>query len=133
MNQVYLDAHLQALSRDVLAFETQDALDAISLYERQRVIRNLYLPEESPDKVGNYAAKIKVMLDKMSAQLLAGGKPEAVALSERDMATKSLAYRNNELHIFNRAFRSMEKFMEPLSIPKGAGGRPTVKYLPKGE
>ena len=66
----------------------------------------------------------------MCEQLVSGADPKSVAQTKRDYMTKTNAYRNNEDHIFNTAWRShVSDFLIEVKIPAG-NGRFYEKYLP---
>jgi hypothetical protein len=64
--------------------------------------------------------------------LAAGVDLSQVALSRRDYETKTNAYRDNEEHLFARAWETHRPVhLDEVDVPK-ANGRVYKRYLPKG-
>jgi hypothetical protein len=106
---------------------------AIRIFERQIVIRQKHFGIEIPDPIGKYAARIRALTERMAASILNGVEPETVALSRRDFETASNSYRDNEGHIFERAWNPFLKtHLMPIKI-KGRNGREYTKYIPRVE
>ena len=132
LNQVYVDAYLQALSRDATAYTAQDALDAIAMNERQEIIRRRYLPPEAPDLIGHYTGKLQEILENMRQRLARGESLEAVSMNKTEMQMTTRAYQNKELHTFNKAWQAMADHFEALPQPvKKGAGRPGTRWVPK--
>ena len=131
LNQVCVDAYLQAFSRGETAYDVQDAQDAIALNERQEVIRRRYLPPEAPDKVGHYTGKLQEILENQRQRIARGELPEAVALTLTELQKKTRAYQQKELHIFEKAWYAMREHFQVLPELVKKPGRPGAKWIPR--
>lgn len=128
-----VDAYMSAFGRGARTVETSDVDIAIKIFTRQVVIRRVCFTTEVPDKVGYYLGLIKRITERMSRQLAAGMAPEVVAKSRRDFETQSNAYRDNEVHVFERAWNVFAPvWLDRVKIKK-ANGQEYVKYLPGRE
>ena len=125
-----LDAYMSAFGCGRKVVEPEDAVIAIKIFQRQLVIRRVCFTTEVPDRVGYYLGLIKRITERMSKQLAAGVPPEMVAKSRRDFETETNAYRDNEVHIFERAWNVHSAvWLERVKVKK-ANGREYVKFLP---
>jgi hypothetical protein len=127
-----VDAYLSAFGRGLKVVEAEDVDIAIRIFTRQLIIRQVHFTDEVPDRIGYYLGLIKKITEKMQAQLRAGAHPYTVAKSRRDYEKATHAHRDNETHIFERAWNShaphwLVKF--PVQRPNGV----FEKYLPKPE
>ena len=101
------------------------------MFTRELAIRAKHFNTPIGDRVGFYSALIKEITEKMIIRLVRGEEPEAVAQTKRDYLTKTNAYRNNEEHLFFRAWISHEKdYLIPIKIQVGRNRRWVEKYLP---
>jgi hypothetical protein len=125
-----LDAYMNAFGRGSWIVEPEDAAIAIKICTRQLSIRKVCFRAEIPDRIGYYTQRLKDVTQIMQAGLVNGTKPEKVAKSRRDFETLSHAFRDNELHIFKRAWESYEPTYLQLVEFKMANGH-SYKYLPK--
>jgi len=73
---------------------------------------------------------LKAITESMRRRLNSGEPVWAVALSQRDFQTDTLAYKNNELHFFDTAWRSWLSQMMPVKIKK-TNGHEYDKFAPK--
>jgi putative DNA primase/helicase len=129
-NNLVMDAYMAAFGRGLKQVEAQDMDIAIRIFTRQLAIRQTCFRNEVPDRIGFYFGKIKDLAEKMRYRLKSGAAPETVALSRRDFETLSNAYRDNETHIFERAWRAFEPtWLMAVKIRK-ANGQEYIKYLP---
>lgn len=126
-----LDAYMSAFGRSSRTLETSDMEIAIRIFIRQLVIRRVCFTTEVPDRIGHYISICKKLTERMERQLARGVPPESVALSRRDFETISHAYRDNETHIFAKAFEVHSKGrLRQVKIRK-LNGREYTKYLPE--
>jgi hypothetical protein len=127
-----VDAYMSAFGRGVRIVEAQDVEIAIKIFTRQLVVRHACFTTEVPDRIGFYAAQIKRVVEKMSQQIAVGVSPVLVAKSRRDFETAANAYRNNEVHIFERAWNSLQSRLEPIPFKKG-NGQTYQKFIPSSD
>jgi hypothetical protein len=125
-----MDAFMSAFGRGSKVAELEDMEIAIKIFVRQLVIRRVCFSTEVPDRTGFYLGAIKKITERMQRQLDAGVPREQVAMSRRDYESETHAYRNNEEHIFGRAWDAHVKVhLQEITIEKGNKQRYT-KYLP---
>jgi hypothetical protein len=125
-----LDAYVNAFMNIRLAVETEDMTRAINTFLRELAIRSVHFNTPIGDRVSYYSALIKEITVDMIEKLVRGEHPKIVAQTKRDYLTKTNAYRNNEEHIFYRAWISHEKdYLIPIKVPS-SNGRFYEKYLP---
>ena len=125
-----MDAFMSAFGRGSKIAELDDMDVAIKIFTRQLIIRRVCFSTEVPDRVGFYLGAIKKITERMQRQLDAGVPPEQVAKSRRDYESETHAYRNNEEHIFARAWDAHVKVhLHEITIEKGNKQR-YGKYLP---
>jgi hypothetical protein len=140
VSAIHRDAGYQAIGQGRLEVNEQDMLDAIKASEREGIIRKRFFTEDSPDKVGYYAGKLKQLMAKMWKVIERGKTPEEremlarrVAMTQRDLSRMVNAYRDNEEHIFYRAFVGFkETHMEKWESLAG-NGKKVVRYSPNPE
>jgi putative DNA primase/helicase len=125
-----MDAFMSGFGRGSKIAELQDMEIAIKIFTRQLFIRRVCFSTEVPDRVGFYLGAIKKITERMQRQLDAGVLPQQVAKSRRDYENETHAYRNNEEHIFGRAWDAHVKVhLQEITIEKGNKQR-YAKYLP---
>ncbi len=125
-----LEAYMSAFGRGLKVVEPEDATVAIKNFERQLIIRRVCFTMDAPDRVGYYLGLIKRITQHMTEQLAAGTPPDRVAKSRRDYETATNAHRDNEEHIFAKAWETHSRvWLEPVTVRKTNGHRYT-KYLP---
>jgi hypothetical protein len=125
-----LDAYMSAFGRGSKVAQLEDAEIAIKIFKRQLVIRQVCFTTEVPDKIGYYIGSIKNIIAKMERQLAAGVPEDKVAKSRRDFETLTHAFRDNEGHLFSRAWDVHSKvYLKEVRIKK-SNGQEYVKYLP---
>jgi len=128
---VTLDAYLVAFGRGSKQVETDDTDIALQLFQRQLIIRKVCFRSEVPDKVGFYLGKCKDITNRMKKQLNAGMAESDVALSRRDYETLTNAYRDNEEHLFEKAWMTHSRVhLMEVEIRK-ANGQKYKKFLPQ--
>jgi bifunctional DNA primase/polymerase-like protein len=125
-----LDAYLSAFGRGVKVADIEDVAIAIRIFTRQLVIRQTHFTSEVPDRIGFYLGLIKGITEKMQRQLAAGVPEWAVAKSRRDYEKATHAHRDNEAHIFERAWAVHAPTWLRKAEFKKANGQTYVKYLP---
>ena len=109
----------------------QDADDAIANDQRQAIIRRLYLNTQTTDVIGVYLDKLKKITGKQMEKIRHGVAPEVAALTQRDYVKLTNAHRENEEHIFERAWRPfVGMYLMSITKPQ-AGGPKTVWYVPR--
>ena len=128
-----LDAYMAAFGRGVKQVGLDDLEIAIGQFTRQLVIRRVCFRSEAPDRIGFYLGKIKDLTSRMQRQLAAGIPREQVALSRRDYETLTHAHRDNEGHIFERAWKTYEPVWLTRVPVQRANGQKYDKYLPVTE
>jgi hypothetical protein len=130
---LYLDTYMSAFGRSVKTADVEDAVDAVKIFTRQLVIRSACFTSEAPDRVGYYIGLMKRITEHMITRLAASVPEAAVAKSKRDFETETHAYRDNELHIFNRAWIVFQPSrLRHVSVKK-ANGQEYVKFVPAEE
>jgi hypothetical protein len=125
-----LDAFMSAFGRGSKIVKLEDAEIAIKIFTRQLVIRQVHFTTEVPDRTGYYLGLIKNITEKMRRQLASGYPPTQVAKSRRDYEKESHAHRDNECHLFERAWQVYTPtWLTKISVQK-PNGQTYVKYLP---
>ena len=74
-------------------------------FTRQVVIRKVCFKNDATDRIGFYLGRIKDITASMQRQLDAGVEQSKVAKSRRDDERITNAHRDNETHIFDRAWK----------------------------
>jgi hypothetical protein len=127
---LFLDAFMSAFGRGVKVADISDAEIAVRIFARQLVIRRVCFTAEVPDRIGYYLGLIKRITGHMAKRLAAGISAEAVAKSRRDYERETHAHRDNEEHIFSRAWDVHVKVhLREVGVKK-ANGQIYNKYLP---
>lgn len=125
-----LDAFMSAFGRGSKVVELEDVEIAIKIFTRQLVIRRVHFTTEVPDRTGYYLGLTKNITESMRRQLKAGMPPEQVALSRRDYERRTNAARDNEEHLFDRAWQTHSRVhLMPVKVQK-ANGHAYDKFLP---
>lgn len=125
-----VDAFMSAFGRGVREVELEDAVIATKIFTRQLVIRQEHFTQEVPDRTGYYLGLIKRITETMRRQLAAGLDPYFVALTRRDYEKRTNANRDNEEHLFEKAWVIHSKHhLQPVNIKK-ANGQTYAKYIP---
>lgn len=128
-----LDAYMSAFGRGVKVVEESDVDIAIKIFTRQLAIRRVHFVSEVPDRTGYYLGLFKGIVARMERQLSAGMPPDQVALSRRDFERATHAHRDNEAHLFERAWNVYHlTWLTPIDVEK-SNGRMYRKYLPVDE
>jgi hypothetical protein len=128
-----LDAFMSAFGRGVRTVEIDDVEIAIKIFTRQLVIRRVCFSTEVPDRIGYYLGLIKRITDRMKLRLAASIPPGQVAKSRRDYEKETHAHRDNEEHIFARAWETHCRVHLTEVTIRRPNGRTYTKYLPKPE
>jgi hypothetical protein len=126
---VMLDMYMAAFGRGVTLAKPEDLDVAIKIFKRQMVIRQVCFTGEVPDRIGFYASKIKAMVEAMRKDLNSGKTVAQVAKSIRDFQTMTHAFRDNELHTFERAWKSLSEHVTPVGVVAG-NGQKYQKWVP---
>jgi RepB DNA-primase from phage plasmid len=125
-----LDAFMSAFGRGVRIVDLADVEIAIKIFTRQLVIRRVCFTTEVPDKIGYYLGLIKRITERMAVQLSRGAPRELVAKTRRDYEKETHAHRDNETHIFARAWQVHEPvWLERVQV-KAPNGQTYTKFLP---
>ncbi|PYU02462.1 MAG: hypothetical protein DMG38_00230 [Acidobacteria bacterium] len=124
-----LDMYMAAFGRGVTVAEPEDLDVAIKIFKRQMVIRQVCFTGEVPDRVGFYTSKIKAIVEVMRRELNSGKAVAQVARSIRDFETMTHAFRDNELHTFERAWKSMSEHVTQVAVAAGNGHK-YEKWVP---
>jgi hypothetical protein len=125
-----LDVYMNAFGRGVKVAELEDVESAIKTFTRQLVIRQIHFTTEVPDRTGYYQSLIKTITQKMERQIKAGVSPALVAKSRRDYEKETHAHRDNEAHLFDRAWNIYAPVWLTRFDVKKANGQIYLKYLP---
>ncbi len=125
-----LDMYMSAYGRGSMIAELPDWEAAKKIYLRQVAIREKHFITEVPDKIGVYNHRIRVIVERMEARLRAGETVQKVALSQRDFMTATHAYRDNDVHTFNHAWRHWEGALLNSVPITGGNGQKYTKYVP---
>lgn len=126
---VMLDMYMAAFGRGVTVAGPEDLDVAIKIFNRQMVIRQVCFTGEVPDRIGFYIGKIKAILEAQRRELNSGKTVAQVAKSIRDFQTLSNAFRDNELHTFERAWKSLSEHVTPVAVVAG-NGQKYQKWVP---
>jgi hypothetical protein len=125
-----LDMYMAAFGRGSMFATAEDWEGAKKLYLRQVAIREEHFTTEVPDKIGVYNSRLRAITERMRARLKAGETVQQVALSQRDFINSTNAYRDNDVHTFNMAWRHWEGALL-ASVPViGGNGQKYTKYVP---
>jgi hypothetical protein len=103
---LWLDIYMRAFSRGETVATLEDAQRVAEHFERDKSIRRVHFRGEISSKIGLYVARLQKIFAGMRAQLNRGVAVPLVALSKRDLQTQTHAFDDNELDIFDRAFKS---------------------------
>lgn len=125
-----LDMYMTAFGCGRTVAEPEDLETAIKIFNRQLVIRRVCFTGEIPDRVGFYIGYLKRAEAWMHKRLAAGEPIAKVAMSLRDFQTESHSFRDNEGHIFNRAWAAFhDEWLTKVQIT-GANGHTYEKFVP---
>jgi hypothetical protein len=126
---LYMDAYMSAFGRALKVVELGDAEIAIKIFTRQLVIRRVCFGSEVPDRIGYYLELIKRITEQMECRLAAEVPAEQVAKSQRDYERETHAHRDNEIHVFVRAWNVYAPtYLVKVDVKKN--GRTYTKYIP---
>jgi hypothetical protein len=127
---LWLDIFLRAFSRGEGVATVGDAQLCAEHFERDKAIRAVHFRGEISNKVGLYVKRLKEITDTMRAQMNKGLPVGAVALSKRDLQTKTNAFRDNEIDFFERALVVFGKaHLWQVSV-KASNGQTYTKFIP---
>jgi len=127
---LFVDAFMSAFGRGSKVVELEDAQIAIRIFTRQLIIRQIHFTTEVPDRTGYYIGLMKNISEKMRRNLTSGYPPAQVAKSRRDFEKETHAHRDNESHLFERAWVAYAPtWLEKFEVKK-ANGQAYTKYLP---
>lgn len=124
-----LDMYMAAFGRGLTVAEPEDLDVAIKIFKRQIVIRQVMFTGEVPDRIGFYISKIKAIVEAQRKELNRGKTMAQVAKSLRDFQTMTNAFRDNELHTFERAWKSMSEHVREVAVVAG-NGQKYQKWVP---
>ena len=125
-----LDAFMSAFGRGLREVQAEDAEIAIKIARRQIVIRRVCFTTEVPDKTGYYLGLLKKIVEKMDSQIAKGIPEGSVAMSLRDFQKTTHAHRDNEIHIFEKAWNAYAKtYLRSVKVKK-SNGQEYEKFLP---
>jgi hypothetical protein len=130
--QFMLEVYLKAIGEGRTTALPSDVLVASEIVERRKPIRQKFLDEQIPNQAGVYTSRLKAIHADMFRQLRRGIRWETVALSKRDLATMTQAYKEADLSTFNQAWNSMKSFWTPVNI-RANNGHTYAKYVPMPE
>jgi hypothetical protein len=127
-----LDAYMSAFGRGSRLVEAEDAAIAMKIFTRQLVIRRVHFRTEIPDQVGKYIGRLKKITERMTDQIAGGVEVESVAKSRRDFERECHSYRDNEGHIFERAWSGFARvYLQAVTIETKR--RSYIKYVPAAD
>jgi putative DNA primase/helicase len=129
-SHLMLDMYFSAWSQGRMVATPEDLDVAIRIFQRQIVIRRVHFCEEIPDRVGYYVGLLKSITKGMRKRLVAGELVGNVAMSVRDFQTDTHAFRDNELVVFNNAWRNYEKDHLWKVKVKARNGQTYEKFIP---
>jgi hypothetical protein len=129
-SHLMLDMYFCAWSQGRMVATTNDLNIAIRIFQRQVAIRRVHFAEEVPDRVGHYIGLLKNITKDMRRRLVAGESMATVAMSLRDFQTKTNAFRDNEIVIFNTAWRNYHEDYLTTHHHMAKNGQKYTKYLP---
>jgi hypothetical protein len=133
-SRVRLKAHLTrdmfmaAHGRGSQVAEMEDLEAALKNFSRQLILRDRFFTTEISDRVGLYISRLKTITEGMRRRLRAGESMNQVAMSLRDFQTDTLAYKDNELHVFQTAWRNWSAQMATTQV-KGKNGQTYEKFV----
>jgi hypothetical protein len=128
-----LDAFQVAFGRGSEIVEQEDIERAFKNFTRLVIIRKVCFKNDASDRVGFYLGLIKDITTNMQRQLDAGADKATVAKSRRDYEKITHAHRDNETHIFDRAWKVHQPhWLQDVTITY-PNGRKFEKFLPKPE
>ena len=127
--QFLLELYFAAFARGSAVAEAQDLAVATKWFERQKAIRTVFFSEEIPDQVGVYVQRLRKIMEGMLKDLRKGKHLAEVALSFRDLATQCLAYKDNDMTMFKRAWEAMIPFFVEIPM-QAANGHVYQKVVP---
>lgn len=125
-----LDVYMRAFSRGENVATLEDLRLCAEHFERDKVIRRVHFRGDVPNKVGLYTERLKQITETMRAQLNRGLGVGMVAMSKRDLQTKTRAYADNELDFFDRALNVFGKAHLLLVKVTAANGQEYTKFIP---
>jgi len=125
-----LDMYMAAFGRGVTVAGPEDLTVATKIFNRQIIIRRIHFTDEIPDRVGYYIRHLKKLTESMRKRLVRGEAIAKVAMSLRDFQTLSNAFRDNEVHIFNRAWQNYHEAWLAKTRVIGANGHQYEKFVP---
>lgn len=128
-----LDAYMSAFGRGSKIVQMEDVTVATKIFARQLIIRQVHFTTEVPDRTGYYLGLIKKITNKMIQQLAAGMPPDQAARSRRDYEKSTNASRDNEEHMFEKAWQTHSRVHLMEVKIKKSNGREYSKYLPLPE
>ena len=129
-SHLMLDMYFSAWSQGRMVATLEDLDVAIRIFDRQMVIRRVHFADEVPDRVGYYVGLLKGITKGMRKRLVAGELVGNVAMSVRDFQTDTHAFRDNELVVFNNAWRNYEKDHLWKVKVKARNGQTYEKFIP---
>ena len=127
---LWLDAYMSAFGRRSKIAEREDVEIAAKIFTRQLRIRQVHFTNEVPDRTGYYLGLIKDLTESTRRKLKAGVLPQMAALSRRDYEKQTNAARDNEEHLFDKAWQTHSRVhLCQINVQK-ANGQVYIKYLP---
>ena len=129
-SHLMLDMYFSAWSQGRMVANLEDLDVAIRIFQRQIIIRRVHFSDEIPDRVGYYVGLLKGITKGMRKRLVAGELIADVAMSIRDFQTTTNAFRENELVVFNTAWRNYEKDHLWKVKVKARNGQTYEKFIP---
>jgi hypothetical protein len=126
-----MDAYMVALGENRRVVAVADVEIAIKNFIRQLAIRKACFGAEMVDRTAYYLDKIKQVTEWMRKKIADGAAPGQVARSRRDYERNTNAARDNEEHVFDKAWQIHSRVHLDLIKVKKTNGQQYDKFLPK--
>ena len=127
---LWLDTYMRAFSRGETTATLEDAKLCVEHFERDKVIRAVHFQGEISNKIGLYVKRLKEITEEMRRKMNKGLPVAVVALSKRDLQTRTHAFRDNEIDVFDRALNVYGKAHLWQVTVAASNGQNYVKFIP---
>jgi hypothetical protein len=126
-----MDAYMVAFGEKRSVVESSDVEIATKTFTRQLAIRKACFGAEMVDRTAYYLDKIKQVTAWMRKKIAEGAEPGQVARSRRDYERNTNAARDNEEHLFDKAWQIHSRVhLDPVKVRK-TNGQEYDKFVPK--
>jgi hypothetical protein len=127
---LWLDVYMRTFSRSETVATLEDAQLCVEHFERDKRIREVHFQGEISDKVSMYVKRLKGIIAEMRRQMNKGLPVRVVALSKRDLQTKTHAFDDNDDVFFDRALNVVGKAHLWQVLVKASNGQTYTKFIP---